>query len=58
MRTAWPRPDIWFLFHPRVVTLHNKQMLRGVTAASRLPTPREWPGRGLGGGDRPGGSGA
>lgn len=25
------RPDIWFLFHTPVVTLHNKQMIRGVT---------------------------
>lgn len=25
------RPDIWFLFHARVVTLHNEQMRHGVT---------------------------
>lgn len=45
MRTAWPRPDICFLFHPRVVTLHNKQMRHGLARDSRLPTPRERPHR-------------
>ena len=34
MRTLSPRPDIWFLSHTHVVTLHNQQMIRGITTDS------------------------